>query len=98
MQAAICNFLPHCSDLKYTMRRHTQALLDAIPDLLFEVGFDGRIHDFHSPRTELLAMPAALFLGKLIAEVLPAQTAATCMGSIQRRHVQPGTADWHALV
>lgn len=64
------------------MRLHLQAILDAIPDLLFEVGFDGRIYDFHSPRTELLAMPAEQFLGKLIAEVLPTETAAICMGAI----------------
>ncbi len=65
------------------MLNHFQALLDAIPDLLFEVGLDGRIYDFHSPRTELLAMPAEQFLGKRIAEVLPAATAAICMGAIE---------------
>ncbi len=64
------------------MRLHLQALLDAIPDLLFEVGLDGRIYDFHSPRTDLLAMPAERFMGKLIAEVMAAETAAVCMDAI----------------
>ena len=60
------------------MKSRLLALLDALPDLLFEVGLDGRIHDFHSPRNDLLALPKELFMGKLVAEVLPPDAAAAC--------------------
>ncbi|MCF8197485.1 MAG: EAL domain-containing protein [Sulfuritalea sp.] len=59
-----------------------QAILDALPDLLFEVGMDGRIHAYHSHRSDPLAVPAKVFLGKTAAEVLPADAAATCMAAI----------------
>jgi EAL domain-containing protein (putative c-di-GMP-specific phosphodiesterase class I) len=67
----------------HTMRSHPQALLDAIPDLLFEVGFDGRIHDLHAPQTDLLPKPPASLLGKLIGDVLPAKSAAICLSAIE---------------
>ena len=60
--------------LRRLVRQRTaqlQATLDAIPDLLFEVGLDGRLYDFHSPRYDLLAAPPEFFLGKLLADVLP---------------------------
>jgi diguanylate cyclase (GGDEF)-like protein/PAS domain S-box-containing protein len=59
-----------------------QATLDAIPDLLFEVGLDGRIYDYHSHRTDLLAAPPQAFLGKLFSEVLPPDVAETCVSAI----------------
>ncbi len=55
-----------------------QATLDALPDLLFEVGPDGRIYDYHSHRTDLLAAPPEAFLGKAFAEVLPPEVAQVC--------------------
>ncbi|MDD2926155.1 EAL domain-containing protein [Rhodoferax sp.] len=47
------------------------AVLDALPDLLFELDADGRYLDYHSPRSDLLAAPAEHFLGKTFREVLP---------------------------
>ena len=52
-----------------------QATLDAMPDLLFELDLDGRYHDYHSPRTDLLAMPAERFLGRTLHEVMPPEVA-----------------------
>jgi len=66
------------------MNRKQTALLKALPDLLFEVGFDGKIHDFHSPRTELLAMPPEQFMGRLISEVLPPDAASVCMHALEQ--------------
>ncbi|TNC96337.1 MAG: PAS/PAC sensor-containing diguanylate cyclase/phosphodiesterase [Gallionellaceae bacterium] len=60
-----------------------QATLDAIPDLLFELDIEGRYHDFHSPRTELLAAPADEFLGRTVHDVLPASAAQTVMTALQ---------------
>lgn len=48
-----------------------QATLDAVPDLLFELGLDGRYYDYHSPCTDLLAAPAAELIGKKVVDVLP---------------------------
>lgn len=60
------------------VKRQLQATLDAIPDLLFEVGSDGRILDYHSPRTDLLAAPPEVFLGKTLSEALPTDVADVC--------------------
>ncbi|WP_239190909.1 Tar ligand binding domain-containing protein [Candidatus Nitrotoga sp. HW29] len=63
-------------------RNQLQATLDAIPDLLFEVGLDGRYYSYHSPRVELLAAPQEELLGKTIFEVLPADAAAIGMSAL----------------
>jgi len=51
--------------------RRWLALLDALPDLLFELDENGRYLDYHSPRTELLAVPVDQFLGNTLHEVMP---------------------------
>ena len=63
-----------------------QAIYDAIPDILFVVGLDGRIDDYHSPRTDLLAVPPELFLGKKFSDVLPQDAADICMSAISEAH------------
>ncbi len=60
-----------------------QATLDAIPDLLFEVGSDGRILDYHSPRTELLAVPPEVFLGRTFFQTLPPDAADVCASALR---------------
>ncbi len=57
-------------------------ILDAIPDLLFEVGLDGRIYHCQSPDKTLLAFPPEQFLGKLFHEVLPLNAAEICIEAI----------------
>lgn len=47
------------------------AILDALPDLLFVLDRDGRIHDYHAPRPDRLYVPPEQFLGRTMAEVLP---------------------------
>ncbi|WP_269684382.1 PAS domain S-box protein [Flavobacterium lacustre] len=61
------------------VHKKMEAVLDAIPDLLFEVDIYGRIYNYHSRRDDLLAMPAELFLGKKFSEVLPPEAADLCM-------------------
>ena len=75
-------------------QRRMQAILDAMPDLLFEIGLDGRIHDHHSHRTDLLYAPPGHFLGRRLAEVLPADVAAVCLGALQEAHAH-GTSKGH---
>jgi diguanylate cyclase (GGDEF)-like protein/PAS domain S-box-containing protein len=81
--------------VRYLLRSH-QALLDlrdaearnaavlnAIPDLLFELDIDGRYLDYRAPRGELLAAPGESLIGRTVAEVLPAKAAEVCMGALQ---------------
>ncbi|TCS40444.1 EAL domain-containing protein [Reinekea marinisedimentorum] len=62
---------------------HMQALLDAIPDILFEVNRSGRILSYHTHRTDLLIQRPEDFVGKLISEVLPPEPAAVAMAAIE---------------
>ncbi len=61
------------------IHKKLQAVLEAIPDLMFEVGIDGRIYNFHTKREDLLAMPSHLFLDKTFAEILPPDVADVCL-------------------
>ncbi|MBB1074745.1 EAL domain-containing protein [Rhodoferax sp. 4810] len=64
------------------------ALLDALPDLLFELDLDGRYLDYHSPRTDLLAAPPQALLGKTLHEVMPAPAANACLAALQEANAQ----------
>ncbi|MEI7537151.1 MAG: ATP-binding protein [Comamonadaceae bacterium] len=56
-----------------------QAILDAVPDLLFEVDLEGRVFGYHSPRTDLLTVAPAKLIGRLVSELLPASACAVVM-------------------
>ena len=56
-------------------RGELQATLEAVPDLLFELDRDGRFHNFHSPRRELLYVPPDAFIGRTVSQVLPREVA-----------------------
>jgi PAS domain S-box-containing protein len=64
------------------MRRQLQAILDVVPDLIFEVDAEGRYLNYYSHRSDLLAAPPELFLGKRIADVLPPDAASVCQRAI----------------
>ena len=66
------------------------AILNAIPDLLFEIDIDGRYVDYRAPSSDLLAAPPELFLGKTVNEVLPAAAAQICMTALHTA-LQSGT-------
>lgn len=61
-----------------------QALLTALPDLLFRIRSDGLFLDFHSPHPDMLAMPPSQFMGKKIADVVPPDMAQTFMSVIKQ--------------
>lgn len=52
-------------------RAQLEATIDAMPDLIFELGLDGRFYSYHTPRADLLAVPPAAFLGHTLEESLP---------------------------
>ncbi len=69
-------------DLRAAEARNA-AILNAIPDLLFELDIHGRYIDFRAPRTDLLAAPATHLIGRTVHQVLPAEAAAVCMAAIR---------------
>ncbi len=64
-------------------RQHSQAILDAIPDRLFEMDIHGRHLAVHTPRNEQVRMPGEQLLGRTVHEALPAEAAAVCMAALQ---------------
>lgn len=61
---------------------HLKAVLEAIPDVMFEVDHEGRFLYVHSERPDLLFAPAARLIGARIAEVLPADAASVSMAAL----------------
>ena len=57
-------------------------ILEAIPDLMFEVGLDGKIYHYHSNRSDLLAVPPEAFLEKFFQDILPPDVSNICMAAI----------------
>jgi len=64
-------------------QRDLVATLNAIPDLLFEWGLDGRIYSYKTSRVDLLAAPPDVFLGRRLDEILPPEAAAACTAALQ---------------
>lgn len=59
-------------------------ILEAIPDLLFEVNQDGLIHHYQSHQHfDLYTIPEEVFMGKRFQDVLPADAANICMDALE---------------
>lgn len=65
-----------------------EATLNAMPDLLFELGLDGRYYKYRTSQLDALAAPASHFLGKLISDVLPPAAAAVCLEALQEANTE----------
>jgi signal transduction histidine kinase len=61
-----------------------QALLAAMPDMLFRIRRDGTYLDFAPGVSGRPLVPPAQFLGRRIAEVLPADVARRCQEAVER--------------
>lgn len=60
-----------------------EAIIEAIPDMMFEVDFEGNIFNYHSPNNDLLLMPPDQFIDKNIFEVLPKNAATICVSALE---------------
>ncbi len=80
--------MPHELDEAPAAQRKLDAILDAIPDLLFELGLDGRYHECYAPRSELLAAPVDQLLGRTVSEVLPAAAAEVVLSALREAHAK----------
>jgi len=69
-------------DLRAAEARNA-AVLNAIPDLLFEIDIDGRYIDYRSPLADLLAVPAETLIGRTVAEMMPPAEAEVCMAALR---------------
>ena len=58
-------------------------ILDAIPDLLFEVNFDGTIYHYQAHREDLLAVSPSEIIGKKFQNLMPIEVTKTCFAAIE---------------
>ena len=65
-----------------------QATLEAIPDVMLEMGVEGTFHDYHAPRSNTSFPPAEFFLGKNVADVLPTDASQAVMAALGEANVQ----------
>jgi PAS domain S-box-containing protein len=69
-------------------RDQLQATLDAVPDLMLEVGADGRIHNAHSHQVEWLPVSAGSLAGKSLFRLLSTAAAQTCEAALTEAQSQ----------
>jgi len=65
-----------------------EAMLDALPDLFFEVGLDGLYIDAHCPDEMLLFEPLPRMLGRRLTELLPPDVSRIIMTAIEEAHLR----------
>ncbi|SFF11570.1 PAS domain S-box protein [Flavobacterium xueshanense] len=65
------------------IHKKLEAILGAIPDLLFEVDIKGKIFNYHFRQDDLLALSPDVFLGKSFSEVLPPDVSNLCISAIR---------------
>ncbi len=58
-------------------------LLEAIPDLLFEMGMDSKIYYFQADRENLLAIPSDQIIGKYFKDIMPAEVSEICFAALK---------------
>lgn len=62
---------------------HLEAMLGAVPDLMFELDRQGCYLDIRASNPNLLQHPCDKLLGKTVADMLPADAASICMEAIE---------------
>ncbi len=72
-------------------REHMKALIDAVPDLMFELDGKGRYREVHASQQALLAAPIETLAGKTVFDVLPKAAAETVMEALAQAR-QKGAA------
>jgi len=65
------------------MASQLKATIDAIPDILLDLGLDGRYHSVHSPNMNWLVAPPKALIGKTVTEMLPPEASTVIMAAIQ---------------
>ncbi len=63
-----------------------EAIIQAIPDMMFEIDLEGRIFNYHSSNNDLLLMPPSVFIGKKVVDVLPKEAADICHSALKEAY------------
>lgn len=63
-----------------------EAIIQAIPDMMFEIDLEGVFFNYHSSSNDLLLIPPSAFIGKNVTEVLPPEAAAVCLSGLREAH------------
>src|SRR5215207_6332174 len=63
-----------------------RALLEAMPDMIFEISTDGTFVDFIPSRDARSLLPPQDFLGRNIREIMPPEVASSALFAIRRAH------------
>ena len=71
-----------------TVRDNLEGILQAVPDVLFELDLAGRIHYHRSALADLSSEPSRAFEGRLLAEVLPAPVASEFLQALREAEAQ----------
>jgi diguanylate cyclase (GGDEF)-like protein/PAS domain S-box-containing protein len=61
-------------------------VLNALPDVLFEMDLAGRYVSYRTSRLDMLAAPPEIFLNRMVSDVLPAPAAYTCLAALEEAH------------
>ena len=64
------------------VEEQARAIMQAVPDLVFLLGMDGRYIDIFSARDEDLFIPREELIGRTVSEVLPPPVGDDCMAAI----------------
>jgi len=68
-------------------RSNLKSLIQAVPDLLFELGLDGRYYNCYSHHSDQLVAPREELIGRNVRDTLPLQAAATCLEALQEANL-----------
>ncbi len=74
------------------LRNDLQSTLDAIPDVMLEIGLDGMQYQCHAPNPELLVSPAHTLVGRNISQSLPSAAVAHYLAALQQAHASGHSA------
>jgi PAS domain S-box-containing protein len=70
------------------MHKKLASIFEAIPDMLFEIGLDGIIYNFHSRNNDLLIVAPDELLGNSFYEILPPDASNLVMSALQEASVK----------
>ncbi|HEX5783814.1 MAG TPA: PAS domain-containing protein [Burkholderiaceae bacterium] len=75
-------------------RNRMQAMLDALPDLVFEVNMEGRYLSCHTREHALLISPAAELIGRTVTEMLPPHVCEVVMKALHQAQEEGTSSGW----
>lgn len=67
-------------------RASLNSLIQAVPDLLFEMGLDGRYYACYARHSDQLVAPPEQLVGRTVRDMLPAAAAEECLKALQEAY------------